>query len=430
MDHIKSYYAATARNRVDYPTLQSDITADVAVVGGGFTGVATALELAERGYSVALCEANKIGWGATGRNGGQITGSLSGDVAMQREFRRTLGDEASDFVWSLRWRGHDIIKNRVEKYKIDCALQFGHMQTAMTQAHMKELTQTYTEGCAKGMQDDLSLIPQDQMRDYLETDLYIGGLLNKRNMHVHSLDLCLGQAKAVCDLGGSVFENSPVEAIEYGPKPIIRTAQGSVRAEKIVLAGNAYHLLEQKKLGGKLFPAALSNMATEPLSQEDAQAINPHKLAVYDSRFVLDYYRLTEDNRVMFGGGTNYSGRDSQDIVGELLPLLERTFPRLKGIGVDYSWSGTDGIILNRIPQVGRLDRNIFYVQGYSGHGIALSHILAEITAEAISGHTREFDVFENVRHWHLPVNRTMGSLMIAIGMFYYTLRDKLSQLG
>lgn len=428
MDHTNSYYAATARNLVNYPTLQEGITTDVAIIGGGFTGVATALELAERGYSVALCEANKIGWGATGRNGGQITGSLSGDVAMEREFQRTLGENASDFVWSLRWRGHDIIKNRIEKYGIECGLEFGHMQTAMVPAHMTALKEIHELGCARGMEDCLKLIPRNQIADYLETDLYIGGLLNTRNMHLHSLDFCLGQAKALSDLGGRVFENSPVIEIEKGKKPKIRTEQGSVQADTVVLAGNAYHLLEQPTLRGKLFPASLANMATEPLSDEDALAINPHRLAVYDGRFVLDYYRLTQDNRLMFGGGTNYSGRDSKDIAGELLPSLERTFPRLKGIGVDYSWSGSDGIIINRIPQVGRINDSIYYVQGYSGHGIALSHILAEVTAEAISGHSQEFEVFENVRHWHLPVGRKLGSLMIAIGMFYYTLRDKISR--
>jgi glycine/D-amino acid oxidase-like deaminating enzyme len=428
MTHTSSYYAATANTDASFPQLTSDITADVAIIGGGFTGVATALELAERGVSVVLCEANQIGWGATGRNGGQITGSLSGDKAMEREFRRTLGDKASDFVWDMRWRGHDIIRNRVAKYNIDCDLKFGHMQTALTGGQLTELQGTYEQGCAHGMADDLEMISKADMPDYLETDLYIGGLLNRKNMHVHALNLCLGQAQAVVSLGGKVFENSKVIDIEHGEKPVIRTEHGCVRADKIMLAGNAYHLLEQKKLRGKLFPASLANMATAPLSDEDAAAINPHNLAVYDGRFVLDYYRLTADNRVMFGGGTNYSGRDSQDVARELRPALERTFPRLKGIEIDYSWSGMDGIVLNRIPQVGRIGSNVFYVQGYSGHGIGLTHILAEISAKCLCGDSTEFNIFENCKHWHLPVGRQIGSLMIAVGMMYYTLRDKIDR--
>ena len=426
LPHANSYYAATARDRDDFPVLQEHVDVDVAIIGGGFSGVATALELAERGLRVALCEANRIGWGATGRNGGQITGSLSGDAAMYREFRRSLGNDTEKFVWDLRWRGHDIIKNRVEKYGISCDLSFGHLQTAMTDRHMAELRSTYQIGVANGMGADLSILSKEDIPDFLETDIYIGGLLNRRNMYVHSLDLCRGQARAVTQLGGQVFEASQVIAIERGSRPVLRTAQGSITADKLLIAGNAYHLLEQKRLRGKLFPASLANMATEPLSDADAAAINPHRLAVYDSRFVLDYYRLTADNRIMFGGGTNYSGRDTKDIAAQLRPALERTFPRLKGIGIDYSWAGLDGIVLNRIPQVGRLSPNIYYVQGYSGHGIALSHILAEITANAMSGDTREFEVFENVKHWHLPMPRSLGSMMIAIGMAYFTLRDKL----
>ncbi|MDO6590220.1 FAD-binding oxidoreductase [Loktanella sp. D2R18] len=428
MPHTSSYYAATANIETEFPQLTSDITADVAIIGGGFTGVATALELAERGLSVVLCEANQIGWGATGRNGGQITGSLSGDKAMEREFRRTLGDKAADFVWDLRWRGHDIIRKRIAKYNIDCDLRFGQMQTALTKGQLAELEGIYASGCHRGMSDDLEMISEANMPEYLETDLYIGGLLNRKNMHLHSLNFCLGQAEALVSLGGKVFENSEVTNIEHGTNPIVRTKHGSVRAEKVMLAGNAYHLLEQPKLRGKLFPASLANMATAPLSEEDAAAINPHNLAVYDGRFVLDYYRLTADNRVMFGGGTNYSGRDSKDVARELRPALERTFPRLKGVEIDYSWSGMDGIVLNRIPQVGRIGSNVFYVQGYSGHGIALSHILAEMTAHCITENSSEFEVFENCRHWNLPVGRKVGSLMIAVGMAYYALRDKIER--
>ncbi|WP_380058176.1 NAD(P)/FAD-dependent oxidoreductase [Falsihalocynthiibacter sp. SS001] len=426
-EHTSSYYAATARHTDGFASLASDVDVDVAIIGGGFTGVATALELAERGLRVALCEANRIGWGATGRNGGQITGSLSGDVAMEREFRRTLGDGADDFVWKLRWRGHDIIKNRVQKYGIECDLRHGHLQTALTKGHLSELQGIYERGCEGGMAEYVEMIPEERIGDYLETEIYIGGLLNRYNMHVHSLDLCVGEALAAQSLGAQIYENTRVLNIVHGPRPKVVTEGGTITADKVVMAGNAYHLLEQKDLKGKLFPASLANMATEPLGADVAAAINPQNLAVYDGRFVLDYYRLTADNRLMFGGGTNYSGRDSQDIAAELRPALEHTFPRLKGVGIDYSWAGMDGIILNRIPQVGRLNDNVFYVQGYSGHGIALSHILAELTAQEVASGDSEFAVFENVRHWNLPVGRSMGSLMIAVGMAYYRLRDKLT---
>lgn len=422
-----SYYTATARDTDPFDQMTGDIDVDVAIVGGGFTGVATALELAEQGRHVALCEAQTIGWGATGRNGGQITGSLSGDIAMQREFARQIGKtRAQDFVWDLRWRGHDIIRGRVAKYGMACDLQFGHMQTAITPAHVAELQAMYDLGCAHGMADDLTWVDAEQIGDYLGTQMYIGGLLNRRNMHVHSLDLCRAEARAVQSLGGQVFENCPVRSITTGATPKLHTDHGTVRARHVVLAGNAYHMLNQRHLRGKLFPASLANMATRPLSDDEISAINPHRLAVYDSRFVLDYYRITADNRLMFGSGTNYSGRASADIAAELRPALARVFPQLGDIAIDFAWSGMDGIIINRIPQVGRIEDTLFYVQGYSGHGIALSHSLANMTARAIAGDSDEFNLFAQARHWHLPLPRALGSMAIAAGMTYYKLRDAL----
>ncbi len=422
----QSYYAATARDTAGFARLEGDIDVDVAIVGGGFSGVASALEFAERGKTVALLEAEKIGWGATGRNGGQITGSLSGDIAMAREFRRTIGDEADDYVWQTRWRGHDIIKNRVQKYDIACDLQFGHLQTALKPAHQRDLDDILAEAEWRGAADDYTMIAAADMPSYLETDIYCGGLLCRRNMHVHSLDLCVGEARAAERLGAKIFEQTKVEKIEHGARPCLHTKHGKVRAEKVLIAGNAYHGLERKTLSGKMFPASLANMATVTLGEDVARKINPHNLGVYDCRFVLDYYRCTADHRLMFGGGTNYSGRDSKDVAAALRPALERTFPRLKGIDIAFNWTGMDGIVINRIPQVGRIGENVFYVQGFSGHGIALTHTLAEIVSKAICAEIEEFLIYENVRHYSLPLAGQMGSQAVAIGMMYYKLKELL----
>lgn len=415
-----SYYSASIQQESQYPKLEGEHEVDVAVIGGGFTGVATALELAEQGFKVGLVEANKIGWGATGRNGGQVTGSLSGDAAMVKQLRQHIGSEAENFVWNLRWRGHDIIKKRVEKYGIECDLKHGHLQTAYKPGHLSELQATYKEGVDRGMGDELQMISKADIPQYLESPIYHGGLLNKRNMHLHSLNLCLGEARAAESLGVQFFEHSAVIDIVDGPQTLVKTEHGVLKAKSVLLAGNAYHRLARPKMRGMIFPASLGNLTTVPLGDEVAAAINPHDLAVYDCRFVLDYYRLTADKRLMFGGGTNYSGRDSNSVSNELRPALEKTFPRLKGVEIEYEWTGMAGIVMNRIPQLGKISNNVFYCQGYSGHGVATSHIMAEIMAKAIGGQMNEFELFSNMKHVRIPLNEWFGNQALAMGMLYY----------
>ncbi len=421
----QSYYSATMRDRTEREALRGEIVADIVVIGGGFTGVNTALELAQRGYSVVLLEAERIGWGATGRNGGQVTGSLSGDTTLRKHLTPRIGAEAAaDFVWGMRWQGHDIIRERVARYGIECDLVHGHLHAAWRESDMKELRDFAAEAARRGMGDAVVMLDRDGVQDALETPLYDGGLLNRNNMHLHPLDLCRGEAKAAESLGVRLFEKSPVTRIVPGDHPVVETASGRVTADTVVLCGGAYHRLEAEALGGRLFPAALGNMATEPLPAEEARAINPQNLAVYDTRFVLDYYRLTADRRVLFGGGANYSGKATADIAGELRPALERTFPRLAGIGIDFAWSGQAGIIPNRVPMLGRTGPNIWYAQGYSGHGIATSHIVAGIMAEAVASTMERFDHFASVPHAKNPFGERVGQGLLALGMWWYRLRE------
>lgn len=422
-----SYYNATINNETDYPKLEGDFRVDIVIVGAGFTGVATAVELAERGFKVAIIEANKVAWGATGRNGGQVTGSLSGDGAIKKQLQNNLGVDGEQFVWNMRWRGHEIIKNRVAKYGIDCDLKFGHLHTAYKPKHMNEMQETYDEALRHGMEEDVELISKQDMPNYLPTPLYHGGLLNKRNMHLHSVNLCIGEARVAQSLGVKIFEHSKVVDIVEGVLPIVRTERGQITANKVLIAGNAYHKLARRKLSGLLFPASLGNSATAQLDPALVKSLNPHDLAVYDSRFVLDYYRMTADNRLMFGGGTNYSGRDSKDIAREMRPGIERTFPQLKGVDIEFGWSGMAGIVINRIPQLGKTSSNVFYCQGYSGHGVATSHIMGEIMANAIAGDLTEFDIFADMKQIRLPVNEWLGNQALAIGMMYYKMREHFS---
>ncbi len=396
-EYCNNYYDNSKNDDNRYPRLEGNHRVDVVIVGSGFTGVATAVELCEKGLKVAIVEENRIGWGATGRNGGQVTSSLSGDKAILKKMRPKMGEAADDFLWHLRWHGHEIIKNRVEKYKIDCDLKFGHIHTAYKPSHMNELEENYAQAVSRGMEEEVTLVEGKDMENYLESDLYHGGLVNQRNMHLHSLNLCRGEAKVAHNQGALIFEGSKVLDIKHGDTPSVVTEFGEIKANSVILSGNAYHRLGGIKMKGMIFPACGGNVTTAPLGDEIANKINPQDLAVYDCRFVLDYYRLTADKRLMFGGGSNYSGREFRDIASELRPSIEKTFPRLKGVDIDYAWSGMMGIVINRIPQLGKLSDNVYYAQGYSGTILMLARFnvssLKEVAAAVLRFELNGMDI-------------------------------------
>ena len=421
----ESWYSATALNDTVHPALEGELRVDVAIVGAGFTGVATALELARKGFSVALLEANRVGWGATGRNGGQITGSLSGDEAMLAQLKQTKKVDAEAFVRKMRWRGHEIIKTRVEEYSIDCDLEFGHLHAAYKPSHLVDLQNSYDEACKSGLESEVRLLSKEEVPNFVATDIYHGGLLNRKNMHVHSLNLCLGEAAVAVSLGVKIFENTEITEIQHGSPVKLVSRAGQVTADSVLIAGNAYHRLDRKRLSGLLFPAALANMTTACLEEGLVDSISPENLAVYDTRFVLDYYRMTSDGRLMFGGGANYSARDPVSIANMLTPAMIKTFPALEGVEIDYQWTGMAGITVNRIPQFGRLSENVFYAQGYSGHGIATSHIAGEVMADAIAGTMEDFDILSSLRQYRIPFGDLAGQSLLSLGMLYYQLRER-----
>ena len=428
------WYRASVGDVPARPALEDDARADVAIVGGGFTGVATALELAERGVDVVLLEADRIGDGATGRNGGQVTGSLSGLGAMRRQLGRTIdAGAADDFVRRLRWDGQALIRERVARYGIECELVAGHLHAAWSPRHRDALRHDVDDARATGV-EDVAWLGRDAVHALLETPLYHGGALNRHNLHLNSLKLCLGEARAAEGLGARLFEGSEVLRVEPGPSPALVTARGRVRASRVLLAGNAYHRLYRRRFRGLLLPAVLGNLVTEPLGNDVLDAIDPERLAVYDSRTVLDYYRPTGDGRLMFGGGTNYSGRDLPDVARALRPALEATFPRLRGIGIEYAWTGRAGIVPNRVPLVGELPGGIVYAQGYSGHGIATSHLVARaVAARLTGGDGRDFGTWRSFRHRRLAGGSAAlaGLMALAVGSDRArSLSDKLLSAG
>ena len=421
-EHTGSYYAASVTETTDYPALEGTRSADVCVVGGGFTGVATALTLAERGYSVALVEANRIGWGASGRNGGQVIHGISG----LEKIRKKHGDGIADMLWDIKWRGNDIIRERVAKYDIQCDLKDGFAEVATKPGQCEWFAGFVADRERHNAPKTWEIWDREQTRDLLGTDAFHGTFVCYRDGHLHPLNLCIGEARAAHQLGVQIFEQSPVTGIDHGARPKVRTLNGYVEADAVVLAGNAYSQLEPKHLANLVFPAGSYIIATEPLTDDVVASINPKDVAVCDLNEVVDYYRLSADKRLLYGGACNYSGRDPASIKDYILPRMLKVYPQLRDVRIDYEWGGKIGIVLNRIPTVGRINNNVYYCQGYSGHGVCPTHVMGEVMADAVAGTMERYDLFADMKHFRIPGSQWIGNQIIALGMLFYKLKDKL----
>lgn len=418
-DHVRSWYAATAATAPQHPSLAGDNEADVCVIGGGFSGVATALTLAERGRRVILLEAKRVGWGASGRNGGQVLAGWSGEGEMMSQ----LGDKGANFLRRTKYRGQEIIEERIAKYSIDCDYARGAVTVSANNKQQAALAAEFESEKAHGA-DHFELLGKEALRAHVATDAYCGGLIDRKGAHCHPLNLCLGEARAAQSLGVEIFEETQVLSIDGGDHPRVVTAAGSVRAKCVILAGNAYHKLEGKTLDGLMLPAQTFMIATERLDPAMARAVLPDNLGVCDANWVLDYFRRSADDRILFGGRCTYSNREIFDVEGALAPRLKRILPQLGDIKVDYAWGGAIAIPLNRVPLIGKLREGVFYVQGYSGHGVNCSHVAGEILADAVDAKFEDLDLFEAVRHFRIPAATVIGNPMLALGMTWFRMRD------
>jgi hypothetical protein len=416
--HAPSYYAATANWQTDYPELEGSIEADVAIVGGGFSGVATAVELSERGYKVVLLESNRIGWGASGRNGGQIIGGYGQNPGA---FRSTIGSEGVDIVEGMGVECVDIIKQRIEKYNIDCDLKWGYCEVGLKKRHLKSYQQWAEDDPA------MRLLDQDQIKEYVNSELYLGGYYREDWGHIQPLNLCIGEAKVAQSLGANIFENSQVTNITYGDNPVVTTQKGSVKAGHVILCGNAYMGKLVPYLDARVLPATSCIIGTEPLSDEQLQQTMVRDVAVCDSRTALDYYRLSADKRLLFGGLSNYTGLEPTNAEAVMRNKMAKVFPSLKNVKIDYSWSGRMGISVRRMPQIGRIkNSNILYASGYSGHGVAPTHMTGRLLAEAVDGNTHRFDIMNKMFHLPWPGGKLLRRPAMAAGMMFYKIRDAL----
>ncbi|HEY0836948.1 MAG TPA: FAD-binding oxidoreductase [Azospirillum sp.] len=421
--HARSWYAASANPHPPHPALEGTVGCDVCVVGGGYTGLMTALELAERGMDVVLLEAERVGWGASGRNGGQI---ITGYNKPMADVERWMGRDDARLLWQLAEEATAQLWERVEKHGIRCDLTRGFVLAAVKERHLAELDAVVREMRDAYGYPHLKRLDRDGVAAMVGSPCYVGGLFDEGSGHLHPLNYALGLADACVAAGVRVFEDSRVVALDTGARPAAATARGRVQARFLVLAGNAYLGGLVPEMAGMIMPVATQIIATEPLGAERARALLPNDAAVADMNFVLDYFRRTSDHRLLFGGGANYSGRDTPGSREVLRLKMLRVFPQLKDVAVAFHWSGRVAITMNRMPQLGRLDPRVYYAHGYSGHGVALAGLAGRLIAEAVAGAAGRFDVFARIPHTPFPGGQRLRTPALVLAMLWFRLRDLL----
>ncbi|SEN52738.1 NAD(P)/FAD-dependent oxidoreductase [Halomonas caseinilytica] len=421
-EHVASWYAASANPAPRRPALEGEVSCDVCVVGAGFTGISAALHLAEQGFDVVVLEASRVGFGASGRNGGQIVNSYSRDMDM---IEARYGAETARALGDMAFEGNRIIRERVADYDIACDLRDGNLFAACNAKQLKGLREHKALWERYGHRE-LELLEGASVKREVNSERYVGALVDHSGGHMHPLNLVLGEAAAFESRGGTIYEQTPVTRLAHGDPVQLTTPGGVVRAARVVMAGNAYLQGVLPELEGKSMPCGTQIIATEPLEPTRAQALLPNGMAVEDCNYLLDYFRLTADNRLLYGGGVNYGGQDPNDIEAVIRPKMEKTFPGLKDVGVEYAWSGTFLMTLNRLPQFGVLNDNVYYAQGYSGHGVTCTHLAGRLIAEVMTGRDERFDAFAGLPHLPFPGGRMLRVPLSAIGAWYYQTRDRL----
>ncbi|AYC32717.1 FAD-binding oxidoreductase [Pseudomonas cavernae] len=418
----QSYYAASANPTPARPELLGEVQTDVCIIGAGYTGLSTALFLLEHGFKVVILEAAKVGFGASGRNGGQIVNSYSRDID---SIERSVSPKNAQLLGDMAFEGGSIIRERVKKYGIQCDLKDGGVFAALTAKQMTHL-ESQKRLWERYGHTQLELLDAKRIREVAATDNYIGGMLDMSGGHIHPLNLALGEATAVESLGGMIYEQSPAIRIERTAAPVVHTPQGHVKAKFVVVAGNAYLGNLLPELAAKSMPCGTQVITTERLSDELAKSLLPQDYCVEDCNYLLDYYRLSGDKRLIFGGGVVYGARDPANIEAIIRPKMLKTFPQLKNVKIDYAWTGNFLLTLSRLPQVGRLGHNIYYSQGCSGHGVTYTHVAGKVLAEALRGQAERFDAFAELPHYPFPGGQVFRVPFTALGAWYYSLRDKL----
>jgi gamma-glutamylputrescine oxidase len=420
--HAQSWYAATAHAAPPRPALAGRVDADVCVVGGGVAGCSTALHLAERGYRVVLLEERAIGSAASGRNGGQL---LSGYSCGQGTLVQLLGDADARRLWDWSVEGLALTRELIERHRIDCDWRSGHLQVALKPRHEREIRAELEQHARYGYAVT-RYVPREELRTLVDSSRYVAALYDSQAGHVHPLNYTLGLAAAAERAGARLYEGTRALAVGDGDPALVRTADGEVRARYVALCGNAHLGSTAPRIRTRIMPVGTYVVATEPLGPDRGAPPVARDLGVSDMNWVLDYYRPSRDGRLLFGGAISYSGYDPAGVATSMRRRIERVFPRLRGIRLDYAWGGLLDITANRAPDFGRLAPNVYYVQGFSGHGMTLAGLSGRLIAETIAGQAERFDVYARIPHLPFPGGRLLARPLLVAAMTWYRLRDAL----
>ncbi len=427
-----SYYAATApRPQAFAPLPAGEHFCDAAVVGGGLAGLSAAIELRERGFAVTLLEAQTIGHGASGRNGGQAIYGLACDITTIED---QLGRSAARQVFAMSLEALDLIRERIAQFNIDCDWRNGYLGVAMNPRKARALRDE-VELLASRFDHALAWIERNDLPQWIDSPRYVAAAHDPRSGHLHPLKYTQGLAQAAASLGASLHENSAVTALHDDTRGVRLTTNtgASLRARHVLLAGNVYLQALSPSLApalsSRIMPVGTYIVCSEPLAPELAASLIPCGAGVCDNNFVLDYFRTTPDHRLLYGGRVSYSTRTPMDLAASMAERMQRTFPQLRNVGAQYAWGGFVDISMNRAPDFGRLpafgDR-VYYLQGFSGHGLALTGLAGKLVAEAIAGDASRFDVFAKLEHLPFPGGAALRTPALVLGMAYARLRDLL----
>ena len=393
------------------------------MVGGGIAGCSTALHLAERGYRVVLLEAKRIAWGASGRSGGQ---AIVGYACGQHKLAAALGASDARRLWDISVEALALLRERVERHAIDCDLHWGQMHVAIKARQTEALRTEQQELEEQYGYRQLRFLEQDAVESLLATQRYCAGLYDSGSAHLHPLNYTLGLAAAAQAAGVRIYEDSEVTGIERGDPAVVRCGRGRVKARYVALCCNAYIDGLVPSLEARIMPVGTYIVATEPLGEERITQLMRENVAVTDINFVLDYFRRSADHRLLFGGRVSYSGLDAFDTRRATRKRMLKVFPQLTGVEIEYAWGGYVDITMNRAPDFGRIAPNVYYLQGFSGHGIALTGIAGKLVADAIAGQAERFDLFAKIRHHNFPGGKLLRMPALVLAMLWYRMRDLL----